>query len=72
MSIFKWFEKLLKVYMEKGIQTNDILNFNETGYQVGISGDQDIMTFHLKHQYILPNDTNHEHITLIETISAGG
>ncbi len=58
--------------MEKGIQTDDILNFDETGYQVGVGGDQDIMTFHPKRQHTLPNNTNHKHITLTETISAGG
>ena len=48
MLIFEWFKKLLKVYMEKGIQTDDILNFDETGYQVSVGGNQDIVTFHLK------------------------
>ena len=71
-SIAIWFGKLHKIYVEKGLQADDILNFDETGYRIGVAGDQDIATFHPERRSTLPNDTNHEHITLIETISAAG
>jgi len=51
---------------------DDILNFDETGYQIGVTGDQDIATFYPERQSTLPNDMNHEHITLTETISVAG
>ena len=71
-SVFEWFEKLLDIIITKGIQADDILNFDETGYRIGVGGDQDIVTFHPNRRHTLPNDTNHEHVTLVETISAGG
>jgi DDE superfamily endonuclease/Tc5 transposase DNA-binding domain len=71
-SIAKWFEKLHKAIVENGLQSDDILNFDETGYRIGVAGDQDIVTFHPDRRNPLPNDTNHEHVTLTETISAGG
>lgn len=71
-SIVIWFKKLRKVIVENGLQPDDILNFDETGYRIGVAGDQEIVTFHPDRRNTLPNDTNHEHITLTETISAGG
>ena len=71
-SITIWFGKLHKIYVEKGLQADDILNFDETGYRIGVAGDQDIATFHPDRRSTLPNNMNHEHITLIETISAAG
>jgi hypothetical protein len=71
-SIMIWFENLRKFIVEKGLQPDDILNFDETGYRIGVAGDQEIVTFHPDRRNTLPNDTNHEHITLTETISAGG
>ena len=71
-SIAIWFGKLHKIYVEKGLQADDILNFDETGYRIGVAGDQDIATFHPERQSTLPNDMNHEHITLTETISVAG
>ncbi len=67
-----WFQKLYKVYVKKGIQADDILNFDETGYQIGVARDQDITTFHPDYRSTLLNDTNYEHITLTETISVAG
>src|SRR6266480_6801984 len=71
-SIVIWFGKLHKIYVEKGLQADDIINFDETGYRIGVAGDQDITTFHPERQSTLPNDMNHEHITLTETILAAG
>ena len=71
-SIAQWFEKLRIALTRYGIQSDDIINFDETGYRIGAAGDQEIVTFHPDRRSTLPNDTNHEHITLTETISAGG
>jgi hypothetical protein len=71
-SIQLWFDKLHATILEHAIQPDDILNFDETGYRIGTAGDQTIVTFHPDRRSTLPNDTNHEHITLTETISAGG
>jgi hypothetical protein len=50
----------------------DILNFDETGYRIGIGGDDTVLTYHPDRPGTLPSDTNREHLTVSECISAGG
>ena len=45
-SIARWFERLHRVIAEYGIQSDDILNFDEIWYHIGVAGDQEIVTFH--------------------------
>ena len=56
-SIEIWFEELHKTIVENGIQSDDILNFDETGYRIGVAGDHEIVTFHPDRRNTLPNDT---------------
>ena len=71
-SVEAWFGQLCEVILENGIQPDDILNFDETGYRIGVAGDQEVVTFYPSRRSTLPNETNREHITVAETVSAGG
>jgi hypothetical protein len=70
--IRKWFQKLGLCIGGNGINPIDILNFDETGYQIGIGGDDTVLTYHPDRPGTLPSDTNRQHITVSECISAGG
>jgi len=70
--IRRWFQKLGLCISGNGIDPIDILNFNETGYRIGIGGDNTVLTYHPERLGTLPSDTNREHITVSECISAGG
>jgi hypothetical protein len=38
-SVSKWFSKLQAIIQDFGLQEDDILNFDETGYSIGVARD---------------------------------
>jgi hypothetical protein len=71
-SVSEWFSKLEATIQDFGLQADDILNFNKTGYSIGVARDQTVLTYNPKRKKTIPNDTNREHVTFTETISAAG
>ena len=71
--ICKWFNLIQITIIQYGITTEDIYNFDETGYTMGLTTITKVVTradLHGKCQVIQPG--NHEWITLIECISSTG
>jgi hypothetical protein len=70
--IQEWYDRLECVIQEKGIAVEDIWNFDETGFRIGIGKDQWIITREKMKKLFTPSNTNTEYVTLVEAISAGG
>lgn len=68
------FKKLERAIREYGVALEDIYNFDETGFQIGCGGEQQVYT-HIsnKHKTLYMADPeNRQHLTSIECIGAGG
>lgn len=70
--ILDWFRRFKSVYEEKGIQPQDLYNYDETGFRIGIGRDQWIVTLDPNRQSYLASSTNRELVTSCEVISADG
>jgi hypothetical protein len=60
------------VIAKHGICQQDIYNFNETSFQIGVRKYQFIITRHPKKKLFNGSITNRESITVLEAISADG
>jgi DDE superfamily endonuclease/Tc5 transposase DNA-binding domain len=70
--ISNWFERFQRLQEKYSVQKEDIWNFDETGFQIGVGKSQWIVTAsRVKKQY-LPSDNNRDYVTAVEAISAGG
>jgi hypothetical protein len=67
-----WFNRLFNTINEYGIAEEDIWNFDETGFNIGIGRDQWIVTREVKKQAWIGMNTNREYATVVETINATG
>ncbi|KAJ5152498.1 hypothetical protein N7492_009778 [Penicillium capsulatum] len=70
--VSKWFESYQATIESYGIQPNDIYNFDETGFQIGVERDQYIITREPKKKIVSGSVTNHESVTVVEAVSATG
>ncbi|KAJ5847731.1 hypothetical protein N7455_011688 [Penicillium solitum] len=68
----RWFEDYERIVTEHGICYQDIYNFDETGFQIGVGRDQFIITRHPKKKLFNGSVTNRESITVLEAVSADG
>ena len=68
----RWFEDYKQVITEHGICQQDIYNFDETGFQIGVGRDQFIITRHLKKKLFNGSVTNRESVTVLEAVSVDG
>lgn len=68
----RWFQDYQHVVTEHGICHQDIYNFDETGFQIGVGRDQFIITRHPKKKLFNGSVTNHESVTVLEAVSADG
>ncbi|KAJ9479276.1 hypothetical protein VN97_g13176, partial [Penicillium thymicola] len=68
----RWFKDYQRVIHEHGICQQDIYNFDETGFQIGVGRDQFIITRHPKKKLFNGSVTNRESITVLEAVSADG
>lgn len=68
----RWFQDYQRVVTEHGICQQDIYNFDETGFQIGVGRDQFIITRHPKKKLFNGSVTNRESITVLEAVSADG
>ncbi|KAJ5699795.1 hypothetical protein N7536_002808 [Penicillium majusculum] len=68
----RWFEDYERIVTEHGICHQDIYNFDETGFQIGVGREQFIITRHLKKKLFNGSVTNRESVTVLEAVSADG
>jgi len=68
-TILDWFQRFRLLCEEKGIVKEDLYNFDETGFRIGVGRDQWILTLDPERQSYLPSTTNRELITCCEVIS---
>ena len=68
----RWFQDYQRVVTEHGICQQDIYNFDETGFQIGVGRDQFIITREPKKKLFNGSVTNRESITVLEAVSADG
>ena len=68
----KWFVDYHQVIEERGIHPDDIYNFDETGFQIGVGKDQWIVTREPKKKLFSGSVTNRESVTVIECVSTDG
>ncbi|KAJ5969218.1 hypothetical protein N7501_005466 [Penicillium viridicatum] len=66
----RWFEDYQRVVTEHSICQQDIYNFDETGFQIGVGRDQFIITRHPKKKLFNGSVTNRESVTVLEAVSA--
>jgi hypothetical protein len=66
-----WFQMLQDVITRFGINSDDIWNFDERGFRIGVGRDQLVITKQQRPLY-LGHPMNRESATAIEAISAGG
>jgi hypothetical protein len=71
-TIQAWFEKLRATIDSYGIAEEDIYNFDETGFNIGIGRDQWIITREFSKPVWSGSNTNREYATVIEAVSATG
>jgi hypothetical protein len=69
----EWFKTVQSVINKNGIQSDDIYNFDETGFAMGLISAQKVVTraeYHGRRAILQPG--NREWVTVIESISAAG
>jgi hypothetical protein len=71
-TIQAWFEKLKATIDTYGITEEDIYNFDETGFNIGIGKDQWIVTREFSKPVWTGSNTNREYATVVEAINAAG
>jgi hypothetical protein len=71
-TIQAWFQSYHDTIAQYGIAHQDIYNFDETGFQIGVGRDQWIITREPRIKIFGNNTTNRESVTVIEAISVDG
>lgn len=67
-----WFARLKTQIELTGILQEDVYNFDETGFNIGIGRPQWVITRDTKRRAWIPSDSNRLRITVGETVSADG
>ena len=57
---------------KKGILPGDIYNMDETGFYIGVGGNQWIITMDIHRLHYSPSDTNRDYATSVEAVSGDG
>jgi DDE superfamily endonuclease len=67
-----WFRRFEQLREKYSVQKEDIWNFDETGFRIGVGKSQWIVTASRARRHYLPSDNSRDYVTAIEAISAGG
>lgn len=67
-----WYNRLDSVIEKYEIQPEDMWNFDETGFNIGVSREKTIVTRDRRRRSFLASAENRDHATLLETVSAVG
>jgi hypothetical protein len=70
--IQNWFERFQALRTQYGVLDEDIWNFDETGFRIGIGKSQWIVTTSTSKRAYLACDNSRELITSVEAVSARG
>lgn len=70
--IQEWFSRYQAAIDQYGIQPEDLYNFDETGFQIGVGKDQWIITRDPRRKIVAGNRTNREYVTVVEAVSTDG
>ncbi len=70
--VSKWYKKFCQVWKESAIQPEDFWNMDESGFMIGMSKNQKIITKYRHRQPYTGSSSNRELVTVVEAISAGG
>jgi hypothetical protein len=71
--IIEYFRKYEDICRMHGILPCDQYNFDETGFSIGVGGQQYVVTMDLAKKCAeSPSDSNRDHVSLVETVSADG
>ena len=65
-----WFGEYRAALDEYEVVPVNIWNFDETGFRIGVGGSEWIVTFDTRRRAWSPSDTNRQHVTAIEAVSA--
>lgn len=68
----EWFESHKATIARYGIVSDDIWNFDETGFSIGVGKDQWIVTREPKRVLSGGFNTNREYATVVKAVSAAG
>ena len=60
------------IIQEKGVLPGDIYNMDETGFRIGVSGSQWIITMDITRPHFSLSDTNRDYVMSIEAVSGDG
>ena len=72
VAIQQWFKSYKKIVDENGILPGDTYNFDESGFRIGVGGNQWIVILLHNKRVAAPTEQNRDFITLIEAISGDG
>ena len=67
-----WFRRLEAIVTELDIKPQNLWNFDETGFRIGIGGAQWVITIDTRRRAWSPSETNRKHVTAVEAVNAVG
>jgi hypothetical protein len=68
-----WFDRVERVMLEKGILWDDVYNFDETGFLMGVGATEKVITASARNgRAVTVHSGNREWVTVIEAINAKG
>lgn len=67
-----WFERFQALRERYNVFDEDIWNFDETGFQIGVGKSQWIVTSSRTKRHFLISDNNREYVSAVEAVSATG
>ena len=68
----EWYKNFYITWQVFGFQSSDIWNMDKSGFMVGMGKNQKVITKDPCWKLYLGSSTNHELVTVVEAISAGG
>lgn len=68
----QWFALFKRTMEEYGIQLSDVWNFDETGYNIGMAGETQVITLDAHGKLYNPSSENRTRASSIECINAAG
>jgi DDE superfamily endonuclease/Tc5 transposase DNA-binding domain len=70
--ILSWFQRFQALCTQFGVCNEDIWNFDETGFRIGVGKSQWIVTTSTSKRSYLASDNSRDLVTSVEAVSAGG
>ena len=71
-SIRAFYQRFRSQCMERGVQEQDIWNFDETGFRIGYGSKHIVILLYKRQELRIPDSENRDHITSVKCINSGG